>query len=65
MEIRGDRPTYWPSRLRLAHGQALVEPLDWRGSADQRCLRDANCLAIFQSGGRTYAAGELLEIIEI
>jgi molybdopterin molybdotransferase len=64
-QIRGDRPTYWPSRLRIEDGQSIVEPLDWRGSADQRCLRDANCLAIFPTGNTTYAAGELVEFFAI
>ncbi len=61
-EIRGDRPTYWPSRLSIIDGKALVEPLDWRGSADQRCLVQANCLAVFPEGNLPYAAGALIEI---
>ncbi len=61
-EIRGDRPTYWPSRLSIIDGKALVEPLDWKGSADQRCLAAANCLAVFPMGNQTYAAGSLIDI---
>jgi molybdopterin molybdotransferase len=60
--IRGDRPTYWPSRLTLRDGRALVEPLPWKGSADQRCLSQANCLAVFPEGDRSYPAQSLIEV---
>lgn len=61
-EIRGDRPTYWPSRCEIIDGRAVVEPLDWKGSADQRCLSRANCLAVFPRGDRTYEANSLVEV---
>ena len=61
-EIRGDRPTYWPSRLQIDDGRATVQPLDWKGSADQRCLTRANCLAVFPEGNRTYSANDLIEV---
>lgn len=61
--IRGDRPTYWPSRFRIEDGRAMVEPLAWKGSADQRCLRVANCLAYFPVGDREYSANELVDVI--
>ncbi len=64
-EIRGDRPTYWPSRLSLIDGRAVVAPLPWQGSADQRCLTQANCLAVFPVGDQTYPAGTLVEIREL
>ena len=64
-EIRGDRPTYWPSRLNIVDGRAVVEPLPWQGSADQRCLSHANCLAFFPVGDQTYPAGSLVEIREL
>lgn len=64
-DIRGDRPTYWPSRMSIVDGQAIVEPLAWQGSADQRCLSQANCLAFFPHGDESYAAGSLIEVIEL
>jgi molybdopterin biosynthesis enzyme len=36
----------------------VVELLDWKGSADLRTLADADCLAQFPAGDRTYAAGD-------
>lgn len=60
--IRGDRPTYWPSRMSVLEGRAIIEPLDWKGSADQRCLTEANCLAVFPDGNRSYSAESLVEI---
>jgi molybdopterin molybdotransferase len=62
-EIRGDRPTYWPARLTIRDGRANVEPLEWKGSADQRCLSRANCLAVFPQGNQTYAADSLVEVL--
>jgi molybdopterin molybdotransferase len=60
---RGDRPTYTPAvASRAADGQLLVAPLTWRGSADQRALATANCLAIFPPGERIFPTGELVEI---
>ena len=60
-EHRGDRPTYWPAAADLAAGFAgeplAVRLLNWQGSADLRTLCDANCLACFPPGDRTYPAG--------
>jgi molybdopterin molybdotransferase len=45
---RGERVTYWPSRLEeTADGTRQVTPLPWQGSGDLRTLADANALAIF------------------
>jgi molybdopterin molybdotransferase len=61
-EHRGDRATYHPARVEASGDSASpipsVLPLAWRGSADLRALVDANALAVFAPGGRTYAQGE-------
>lgn len=62
---RDSRPTYFPAvRSPQASGE-VVTPLAWRGSADLRTLADANCLAYFPGGERTFAAGEAVEVYEI
>ena len=55
---RGNRPTYFPSVLSEQDGQLTVQPIDWRGSADQRSLVTANALALFPAGDHDYAAGD-------
>ncbi len=63
--VRGDRPTYWPARFSMADGVVHVRPLVWLGSADQRCLAETNCLAIFPVGNKTYEAGHKLDFIAL
>jgi len=60
---RGDRPTYFPARLRPVEGQSQVELLAWKGSADLRTLSSADCLAFFPKGERAYHAGDEIEVI--
>ena len=59
---RGDRPTYFPSRLVEEQGGWLAEPLPWKGSADLRTLADANGLIHFPPGKRTYSPGDIVEV---
>ena len=40
----------------------MVTPVAWKGSADQRAVGAANCLAFFPPGERTFAAGEHVAI---
>lgn len=55
---RGDRPTYWPGRLIASGGgSACVEPLPWKGSADQTAYALADCLIVFPAGDREWKAG--------
>jgi molybdopterin molybdotransferase len=56
---RGDRPTYWPSSI---NGET-VTPLSWKGSGDLRSLTDANCLAHFPAGEKTFHAGEEINVL--
>ena len=63
---RGDRPTYHPARLDAAEPVAArVTPLVWAGSADLFGLVDANALAVFPAGDRTYAAGETIDVLPL
>jgi molybdopterin molybdotransferase len=60
---RGDRPTYQPAVLGSNADGAIVMPLRWKGSADLRTLSEANCLALFPAGDRTYSPGERVSIV--
>jgi molybdopterin molybdotransferase len=62
-EHRGDRPTYYPARLRDQGGEVRVEPLAWQGSADLRALAQADALALFAAGSRHYDAGDLVTVL--
>ena len=63
---RGPRVAYWPSRVEEAvSGTRQVTPLAWKGSGDLRTLADANALAIFPAGDRTYVAGETVATIPL
>jgi molybdopterin molybdotransferase len=59
---RGDRATYFPARLSTDDHRRTVEPLRWRGSGDLRTLAEANALACFPPGQRTFAAGETIVV---
>ncbi len=63
---RGDRSTYWPSRLIGDEADATrqVEPLNWHGSGDLRTLLNANALAIFETAGE-HPAGEEVPILRL
>lgn len=56
------RPTYHPARLRTTATGEQVEVLAWQGSADLRCLAEANCLAFFPAEQSDFAAGEVVEV---
>ncbi|HZL86924.1 MAG TPA: gephyrin-like molybdotransferase Glp [Pirellulaceae bacterium] len=63
---RGQRATYWPSRLtELPDGMRRVTPLPWKGSGDLRTLADANALAIFPPGDRHYESGSSVAVLRI
>ena len=62
---RADRPTFFPARMYLENGQTRVQPLPWKGSADQRTLTDANCLAYFPADKHHYDAGDSISIYRL
>lgn len=60
---RSDRPTYFPAlATRTTQDVLMVTPVAWEGSADQRAVGAANCLAFFPPGECTFAAGEQVAI---
>ncbi len=68
---RGDRPTYHPAIAVRAAGPHSgersvhyeVRPLPWQGSADLRTLSQANALAIFPAGDRSFEPGAELPLL--
>ena len=62
---RASRPTFFPSRLYLENNQTRVQPLPWKGSADQRTLTDANCLAYFPADQNQYDAGDTILVYRL
>ncbi len=60
---KGNRPTFHPAVFHSdAEGEGVVEPVQWRGSADLRALSKANSLAYFPAGTRNFSAGEALQV---
>jgi molybdopterin molybdotransferase len=65
---RGKRPTYQPCRVRseeASTGRRVVEPLDWKGSADVATLTRADCLAAMPEGDYELAAGDAVDVLLI
>ena len=62
---RAARPTFFPARMYLEKGETRVQPLPWKGSADQRTLTDANCLAYFPADKNQYEAGDSISIYRL
>jgi molybdopterin molybdotransferase len=60
--IRGDRPTYFPARLRWSAEGPTVRPVAWQGSFDLRATAQADAMILFPPGTRTYAAGEQVAV---
>lgn len=68
---RGDRPTYHPAiAVRTAASQSAerlvhydVRLLPWQGSADLHTLSQANALAIFPAGERSFEPGDELPLL--
>src|SRR5262245_23577131 len=58
----GKRPTYHPARWEWTETGPQVEPVPWVGSADLSATAQANSMALFPEGERTYAAGTMLDV---
>jgi molybdopterin molybdotransferase len=61
---RGDRPTYFPAAISSQATNRQVTLTAWKGSADLRTLTEANCLACFPEGDRSFQAGDAVEVLE-
>ena len=59
---RGDRPTFHPAYYEDSESRVTVEPVRWQGSADQRALTRANCLAYFSAGQQEFPSGSAVPI---
>lgn len=59
---RGDRPTYHPARLEMTVSGAVVDMVNWHGSADLRSTVEANAMALFPAGDKKYAAGDIVDV---
>ena len=62
---RGDRPTYFPATVNLSSDGAVIELLDWQGSADLFTLTKANCLACFPAGECEFSTGDEIQFVPI
>jgi len=60
---RGNRPTFWPAAWTGDGASRSIQPLAWQGSGDLRTLANADGLAFFPSGDRTYEVGEQVEML--
>lgn len=63
---RGKRPTYQPCRIvreKASAGRSVIEPLDWKGSADLATLARADCLAVLPEGDYELAAGDEVAVV--
>ena len=61
---RGQRPTYQPCRrVDNDSTRLVVEPLDWKGSADVATLTRADCLAAMPEGDYELAVGDSVEVL--
>ncbi len=58
----GNRPTYHPARWEATETGGVVEPVRWVGSADLCATAEANAMALFPEGERTYPAGTMLDV---
>jgi molybdopterin molybdotransferase len=60
---RGERPTYNPARVAWEESGPTVLTLPWQGSSDLQATIDADAMAVFPAGDRTYARGDAVDVI--
>lgn len=58
----GSRPVYHPARWEWSESGPVVELVKWAGSADLCGTVEANGMALFPEGERTYPAGTLVDV---
>jgi molybdopterin molybdotransferase len=59
---RGNRPTFHPACYEGGKQGGTVKPVRWQGSADQRALTTANCLAYFSAGQQEFSPGTAVPV---
>jgi molybdopterin molybdotransferase len=62
---RGDRPTFYPASMEATPTGYRVTPIPWQGSADLAALVRANSLICFPAIERTFAVGEVVEVLPL
>lgn len=63
-QAKGGRRTFWPVRSQKVDGQVHVEPLPWKGSADQVTFLDANGLMDL-NGRSSLDAGDPIGVVSL
>lgn len=61
--IKGDRITYFPSRLEHTSTGTIAIPVPWGGSADLRSTANANGMCVFPPQKTVYEAGETVDAV--
>ena len=61
--VKGDRVTYFPSRLELTQDGIQATPVPWGGSADLRSTAEANGMCLLAPKDVAYEAGDAVETI--
>lgn len=61
--IRGDRFTFFPSKIERTDGGLSATPVAWGGSADLRSTAEANGVCCLEAGGTGYTAGAAVPVI--
>ncbi|WP_166821518.1 molybdopterin molybdotransferase MoeA [Thalassoroseus pseudoceratinae] len=61
----GDRPTYHPAKIHWTVAGPRIIPLPWQGSADLRATADANALAVFPAGDKSYQQGDIIGFVQL
>jgi len=63
ISIRGDRPTYFPSRIERTDDGVTTSPVKWGGSADLRSTAQANGVSCLDPIPEGYRAGQLVPVL--
>lgn len=63
VQVRGDRVTYFPTRLQITKAGVTSTPVPWGGSADLRATAEANGMSVFPPRSESYVTGETVDSI--
>lgn len=63
IRIKGDRPTYYPSKIEFLGSGLTAQPVPWQGSSDIQATIHANGMILFPAEGH-YEQGTLVETIK-
>jgi molybdopterin molybdotransferase len=60
---QSDRQTWFPAKMSAVHGELLVEPVGWKGSADLRSTVSANSSLLIPAGTVDWAAKARVKVL--